>query len=82
MKTLRQIALFCFMLTLLKLFWQMPAYAVLVLPSEIRKLKFTGGEGEFRGQFGHKLEKLPWCPLPPAGCSLGPAWSRWAPGPG
>jgi hypothetical protein len=58
MKTMRQVALFGFMLALLEPFWQMPAYAVLVPPSEILKAEFTSGEVDFRGRFGHKLDKL------------------------
>ena len=55
MKIMRQIALSESIVALLKLFWQMPAFAMLVLPSEMRKLKFTGGEGEFRCRFGRKI---------------------------
>jgi hypothetical protein len=58
MKIMRHIALFGFMLALLELFWQMPAYAVFVPPSEILNVEFTGGEVDFRGRFGHKLERL------------------------
>lgn len=71
MKMLRQIALFWFIVALLKLFWQMPAFAMLVLPSEIRKLKFTGGEGEFRCQFGHKIGETAAAPLAASGLLFG-----------
>ena len=58
MKTMRQVALFGFMLALLEFFWQMPAYAVVVPQSEILNLEFTDGDVGWRGRFGHKMENL------------------------
>lgn len=58
MKTIRQVALFGFMLALFQITWQIPAYAVFVPPSEILNVEFTGGDVDWRGRFGHKLEKL------------------------
>ena len=58
MKTMRQVALFGFMLALLEFFWQMPAYAVVVPQSEILNLEFTDGDMDWRGRYGHKLENL------------------------
>lgn len=58
MKILRQVALFGFMLALSALFWQAPAYAVVVPPSEILSLEFTNGDMDWRGRFSHKLDNL------------------------
>ena len=58
MKTLRQVALFGFMLALSALFWQAPAYAVVVPPSEILSLEFTNGDMDWRGRFSHNLDNL------------------------
>ena len=66
MKTIKQAALFGLMLALLEFFWQAPAYAVVVPPSEVLSIEFTDGDVDWRGrygrklenQFGHKLERL------------------------
>jgi hypothetical protein len=58
MKTIRQLALFGLMLALLECFWQMPAYAVVVPPSEVLSLEFTDADVDWRGRHGHKMEKL------------------------
>ena len=58
MKRLRQVALFGLMLALLEFFWQMPAYAVVVPPSEVLSLEFTDGDMDWRGRFSHKRENL------------------------
>ncbi len=56
MKAMRQVALF--MLALLDLFWQMPAYTVLVTPSNVLQLEFTGGEVDFRGRLSSSRTTL------------------------
>jgi hypothetical protein len=58
MKRMKQVALFGVMLALLEFFWQMPAYAVVVPPSEILSLEFTNGDMDWRGQFSHNLDNL------------------------
>ncbi|TKB73766.1 MAG: hypothetical protein E8D46_07700 [Nitrospira sp.] len=58
MKKMKQAALFCLMLALPGFFWQAPAYAVVVQPSEILSLEFTNGDMDWRGRHGHKLENL------------------------
>jgi hypothetical protein len=46
------------MLALPGFFWQAPAYAVVVPPSEILSLEFTNGDMDWRGRHSHKLENL------------------------
>lgn len=58
MKTMRQVVLFGFMLGLLELLWQMPAHAVLVSPSEVLQLEFTGGAANWGGTRGRILDRL------------------------
>ena len=58
MKRMKQVALFGLMLGLWVSFWQAPAYAVVVPPSEILSLEFTNGDMDWRGRFGHKLDNL------------------------
>lgn len=57
MKILRQMVLLSFMLALLQLCWQMPAYAVVVPPSEVLSLEFTDADVDWRGRLGHKMER-------------------------
>ena len=58
MKIMRQVALFGLMLALPGFFWQAPAYAVVVPPSEILSLEFTNGDMDWRGRYSHKLDNL------------------------
>ena len=57
MKIMRHVALFGLMLSLPGFFWQAPAYAVVVPPSEVLSIEFTDADVDWRGRLGHKMER-------------------------